>query len=78
MTATGPLDERELNRPEHFEHVIAGSRKRLFAIFDDPRQGLAAIRSLPADELIPGERNLRQHTRGQGGPPATATQRPRR
>ena len=55
MTTLEPLDERRLNQPEDFRHVIAASRKRLFAVFDDPREGLAAVAAVPAADLIAGE-----------------------
>lgn len=56
MSSTAsPTTERDLNRPEQFRHVVAASRKRLFTVFDDPHDGLAAIDDLPAMDLIPGE-----------------------
>ncbi len=47
--------ERELNRPEDFRHVVAASRRRLFAIFDDPHDGLAGLAALPAGDLVAGK-----------------------
>lgn len=52
MTTAEPLDERELNQPEDFEQLVTGARKRLFAIFDDPRAGLEAVRSIDPGDLI--------------------------
>jgi hypothetical protein len=53
--------DREFNQPDEFRHVVAASRKRLFAVFDDPQQGVAAVSALPASDLIPGEKTWLLH-----------------
>lgn len=55
MTVTDPIDEAQLNRPAEFGRVVAAARKRLFAVFDDPREGLAAVQDVPAADLVAGE-----------------------
>ena len=47
--------EDGLNHPASFHHVVAASRKRLFAVFDDPEEGLAAVAAIPGADLIHGE-----------------------
>ena len=46
-----PDPERRYNQPEEFRHVVAASRKRLFAVFDDPERGVAAVGALRAGDL---------------------------
>jgi hypothetical protein len=53
--------DREFNQPDEFRHIIAASRKRLFAVFDDPQQGIAAVSALPASDLMPGEQTWLLH-----------------
>jgi hypothetical protein len=53
MTTTDT--EQGYNQPAQFRHVVAASRKRLFAVFEDPDKGLAAVAEVPAKELIRGE-----------------------
>ena len=55
MTARPVTDEDALNQPVPFDQVVAAARKRLFAVFDNPERGLAAIAELPSRDLIPGE-----------------------
>lgn len=52
---TGTAGEDALNRPAAFDHVVAAARKRLFAIFDEPRDGLDALDALEAGDLVAGE-----------------------
>ena len=47
--------EQRYNQPAEFDHVVAASRKRLFAVFDDPDKGMAAVAAVPERELIGGE-----------------------
>ncbi len=62
MTGTHTtVDERALNQPDSFRHVVAASRKRLFAVFDDPQEGLGAIAAIPAADLISGEQTWLFH-----------------
>lgn len=56
MVSTNPIGvEDGLNHPASFHRVVAASRKRLFGIFDDPKDGLAAVAALPGTDLIHGE-----------------------
>ena len=60
-----PEPDREYNQPAQFRHVVAASRKRLFAVFDDPEHGVAAVGAVEPVDLIPGEETWLLH--GQEG-----------
>lgn len=56
-----PVPDREYNQPEQFRHVVAASRKRLFAVFDEPEQGVAAVGALLPGDLVPGRETWLLH-----------------